>query len=584
MNSDHRAEEIRQPLNAQRPYQPAAVPQDAEIGLVASAARPNREGRNRFGRYLGFFTFMVSTVALVVFSWAVIRGRTARPHVGTLPLHPTYCASWQPNNQPYYVLIEVNGAKYAVLPDTGSSNFAVASTLCSSCDVSPRVPKSALPASVQHAEFPQESPLAFTTAYGTGATVAVTSDVDLVMGPGLEVGREHGRVGLIIAQNTSFNFNLFPARPAGGKMPPVATPTQDTCYNSYAGVLGLAYSSQGAEHKPHQKHGPSSTNGTTTQVVDQMARALGVPNAFTLEICRRYPWNCVPQRRTDTTDWQPHHGPCRNKTVGTLMWGGYSSRRITAPMVFAALTDEIHYEVQLLGARVCGARGCMEVPFPDPINGTTEDDCKCSTPNCDPGSVEYCYFSVVESGAGRIYMNTPRNAEALLNTLEIMDVIIFPDNMTSPNGNSNRKAFFFDKVPVRGAHVRDGASLSFRFLSEDGSSDVLVPVDLDGPIFRHTAPSGDYLGGLVQWGIQGDLSVLGNFSEAKFPTLLGDPFLQGKSTFFDRSRRRVGFAPVDESLCGTPATADDVDVFGANAIVTPGNGCRRGTGSGGGCM
>ena len=56
--------------------------------------------------------------------------------------------------------------------------------------------------------------------------------------------------------------------------------------------------------------------------------------------------------------------------------------------------------------------------------------------------------------------------------------------------------------------------------------------------------------------------------------------------------RRVGFAPNavggaggggGEEACGAPMTASDVDVYGTNSNPTPGFGCRRGTGSGGGC-
>ena len=41
----------------------------------------------------------------------------------------------------------------------------------------------------------------------------------------------------------------------------------------------------------------------------------------------------------------------------------------------------------------------------------------------DPKSFEYCYFSVVESGAGRIYMNTYKNAYALLTTMRDVGMI-----------------------------------------------------------------------------------------------------------------------------------------------------------------
>lgn len=64
-------------------------------------------------------------------------------------------------------------------------------------------------------------------------------------------------------------------------------------------------------------------------------------------------------------------------------------------------------------------------------------------------------------------------------------------------------------------------------------------------------------------------------------------FFKAKTVFHDRSRSRIGFAPVDvEVACSPdsePATRSSIDRFGANSLPTPGVGCQRGTGSGGGC-
>ena len=168
-------------------------------------------------------------------SWRTGWGRP-RPAHWSAPLLPTYCVSWQPNNQPYYVPLRVDGRIYAVLPDTGSSNLAIASSACASCDVHPPMPRGALPASVRVRPDPTTSPLAFETAYGTGATVAVTSAVEIVIDEGGMVlpgrgrrlargdssGPTTGRAGLIVGQNTSFGFSLFPPKPpvASDRCPP----------------------------------------------------------------------------------------------------------------------------------------------------------------------------------------------------------------------------------------------------------------------------------------------------------------------------------------------------------------------------
>ena len=42
----------------------------------------------------------------------------------------------------------------------------------------------------------------------------------------------------------------------------------------------------------------------------------------------------------DNTSWEPTTA-CGQTRVGHLMWGGYASKRIAGPMLFAQLTDEI---------------------------------------------------------------------------------------------------------------------------------------------------------------------------------------------------------------------------------------------------
>lgn len=519
----------------------------------------------------GFIWLLALCVAAVISWWFV---HDEFPVVGVMPIHPSYCASFHTNNQPYYVLIKINSTPYRVIPDTGSSNLVVAASSCASCDVSPKM--------TREDPWPNStSPGSYKIAYGTGAIVINDVSAKVTIAPP-HLDLFGAKLGAIVHQNKSGGFNLFPERPRDGIMPLTPNEHQDTCYNTYAGVMGLAFSGQGAQAENVSSKDSQTTNGTKTQMVDQLSSVLGMPNAFAIELCAHYPWNCQEQRRLDNTTWLPNRNECGNKRVGSLFWGGYSSARTVSDMVWVQLTDEIHYDVQLLSVRVCGQDGCEDVTFPDQINGTNEDDCFCSTPKCDPGSVDYCYFSVVESGAGRIYMNTPRNAVALLEAMERRKVVIFPDHVA--RNESLVRAFYFNKTGVPGAHVAQSASLDFIFKGWQGAADARVPVILDGVIFRKDVMVLGENVGTVQWGIQGDLDVIAEYSKAKFPTLLGNTFQQGKTTFYDRSRARIGFAQVNEEKCqNEDADYWDINAFGMNAKPTPGSGCRRGTGSGGGC-
>ena len=517
------------------------------------------------------------TTAFVIFQTKVPSPPTKPPIVGILPLLPSYCVSWDTNFQPYYVPITINGRTYAVIPDTGSSNLAIASESCISCDVHPKVPSNLLPKSIQNmtTHQRQHSPLAFQIDYGTGSTLSVDSKVQFTIPNGnLQF---QGQASLIILQNTSFGFNLFPPKPSHHPLPEIATPVQDTCYDTYAGVLGLAYQGQGASAKTNTTQGPSITNGTRTQLIDIMVDELGMTNAFALEICNTYPYSCTPQRRINHNTWTPSSAQtCRKERVGHLMLGGYISSRISE-MYYAKLTDEIHYDVRLLGMTVCGKNGCANVVFPDKLDGETEADCLCKGNTLcnkntitDPNKFEYCYFSVVESGAGRIYMNTYKNAYALLTTMRDVGMI---DGVQV----QDEEGFWFDKVSQSNANIHTNASFHVHLEGTNDGNTISVPVDLHG-IFRSTNSS------LIQWGIQGDMNVLKNYTANKFPTLLGEPFFMGKTIFFDRSRKRVGFGISKEGVCDQVAVAEDIDVFGANSLPTPGSGCKIGSGSGGGCV
>merc|ERR1712241_1176938 len=108
------------------------------------------------------------------------------------------------------------------------------------------------------------------------------------------------------------------------------------------------------------------------------------------------------------TIWQPS-SQCGQTQLGSLLLGGYSSKRTLAPMQFIKITDEIHYDVELLRVRVCGARSCQVVAFPDSVSGRTEDDCVCSSADCAPGTVSHCTFTAIDSGTDAVYMNTVAN-------------------------------------------------------------------------------------------------------------------------------------------------------------------------------
>eukprot|EP00928_Gymnodinium_smaydae_P023696 TRINITY_DN19453_c0_g1_i1.p1 TRINITY_DN19453_c0_g1~~TRINITY_DN19453_c0_g1_i1.p1 ORF type:complete len:561 (+),score=122.00 TRINITY_DN19453_c0_g1_i1:144-1685(+) len=454
-----------------------------------------------------------------------------RNMVGAAPLLPSSCTG-----EMAHALLEVDGEPMKLVLDTGSSNSVIASSACSSCSISPKV----------------SSPVGkdqFDIAFGTGAVIVAESSASLSMG-GLSI--PSGSFGAIVAQNTSFGFNVF-------------APVEDKdCYNSFAGLLGLAYMGQDA--------GPAAnggtTNGTTMPLLDQFV-ARGMPNAFALELCDDYPPRCDAHRlRQDT--WRPS-SRCERQQVGSLLLGGYSTARIDGRMQFVPLTDEVHYDIQLLGVRACGARGCERVRFPDRPTGRTEKECVCSSDDCAPGTVSYCSFTVVDSGTDAVYMNSAANAVALLNAMDTAGMVVFGDSVNS----EERRAFWFNASASPSARLAAAAALEFEFAGEAGQI-VRVPMSLRA-LFRETAA------GVTQAGISGDLDLLAQFQRSKFPTLLGGSFFQGKTIFFDRSRRRLGFAAARAETCRQPASAGDIDVLARDARPTPGAGCRRGTGSGGGC-
>eukprot|EP00930_Biecheleria_cincta_P055798 TRINITY_DN42068_c0_g1_i1.p1 TRINITY_DN42068_c0_g1~~TRINITY_DN42068_c0_g1_i1.p1 ORF type:complete len:545 (+),score=63.29 TRINITY_DN42068_c0_g1_i1:16-1650(+) len=505
------------------------------------------------GLLIGFGVGLVSGILALAAVWSATARGNHSEHpssksgkVGMIPLVPTMCNTLSSNSAPIAVLVNVDGNPYAMVPDTGSSNFNLASSACGAkCDVSPKWTSG-------NSDKPGAT---FQITYGSGGAIMTVATAKLSLA-GLELSK--GTFGAIVDQYAGPDgFNLFPAR------------TDIACYNSFAGILGLAYRGQDA--------GPGSrnltANGTMVPLLDQLVATTGMPNAFAMEICYRYPQPCGP--RTDTNTWAPSRSCDRNYSVGNFYLGGYRSSSLLGEMKYTPISDEIHYDVELLGIEVCGLRGCKNVSFPDKIGGTTEDSCVCKTKSCslplDPD--EYCYFAVVDSGTDGIYMNTVGNTKALLEAMLNVDMVAFPPDQ---NSASLRRSFYFNQTAVLGAHPVPESSFRLFFPRDDGT--IISHRLLEGVIFRQT------MAGLVQLAVQGNLGVAAAFQSNKFPVLLGTSFMAGKVVFFDRSRRRIGFADVKPERCGAPLGDEaEIDVRGLAGVDTPGAGCRRGTGSGGGC-
>eukprot|EP00927_Polykrikos_kofoidii_P065245 TRINITY_DN61027_c0_g1_i1.p1 TRINITY_DN61027_c0_g1~~TRINITY_DN61027_c0_g1_i1.p1 ORF type:complete len:513 (+),score=57.15 TRINITY_DN61027_c0_g1_i1:56-1594(+) len=459
-------------------------------------------------------------------------GNIMKPHmVGSVAFQPSTCIG-----EMAHVELQIDGKPMLLVLDTGSSNTHAAASSCSSCAVSPKF-------------VGKVGKQNFSIAFGTGGVILAKTSAALSFG-GLRLAS--GSFGAIVEQNTAHGFNFFPP------------PDDESCYNSFAGLMGLAYQGQDAGPAPEG----GTTNGTTLPLLDQLV-AEGMPNAFSIETCGgSYPLPC-DARRTDNTTWKPS-SKCGQQRVGSLVLGGYSSSRLADSMQFTPITDDIHYDVQLLGMRVCGSQGCQPVNFIDSVAGRTEDDCVCSSPDCKAGTISYCSFTVIDSGTDAVYMNSAKNAKKLLETMDKIGMIEFPSARLE-----ERLGFWFNGTAFAGAKVNPQALLEFEFTGQAGRS-LKTTMSL-GALFRPTPL------GLTQVGIAGNLELLENFQHSKFPTLLGGSFFFGKTIFFDRSRRQIGIASVKEDRCHLPVEPNDIDVIGKDSKPTPGSGCRRGTGSGGGC-
>eukprot|EP00928_Gymnodinium_smaydae_P044652 TRINITY_DN29785_c0_g1_i2.p1 TRINITY_DN29785_c0_g1~~TRINITY_DN29785_c0_g1_i2.p1 ORF type:complete len:531 (-),score=61.13 TRINITY_DN29785_c0_g1_i2:240-1832(-) len=498
----------------------------------------------RWKRLCGAVVITITVVLIAMYvGFLFIAGgkKLLQRELAVLPLLPTYCVPSNPGMEPYTVILELGGVPFQVVLDTGSSNLVVASDHCIACEVSPKYK----PAATEGGNF--------NISYGSGGLWAKLVRDDIKLGT---LSVPNTSFGVIYKEFTTMGFNLFP-------------PKGTLCYNTFAGVWGMAY--QGQDAGPPGQDG--RTNGTTVPLFDELV-ARGMPNAFAIEACLSYPdftGACAPNSlpgRKDNATWIPT-SICGAKQVGNLFLGGWSTQRLAKDVSWTPAMSRVHYDVQLLNIVVCGRLGCRIIDFPDPINGSSEDACACATPTCDQGTVSYCSFSVLDSGAGRIYMNTAANARALLSTMNSIGMVNFERE------EDGSEAFWFNSSAAPGATVDEAASMRLIVPNVDGGS---MQIDIEtAAIFRATAD------GLVQFGIIGDLDYLLGAQAAKFPTLLGSTVFMGRTIIFDRSRNVIGFAKNKANMCGHIATVSDIDAFGINSDPTPGDGCLIGTGSGGGC-
>lgn len=530
------------------------MPYSIEVSDARSQLLPvNWKPGFRCGKILGLSVCLVVAGILCATVWACSQGRGDGPltflepeKVGVAALVPTMCKTFSSSSAPIGVLVTVDGSPYAVVTDTGSSNFNLASSSCElKCDVSPKWKSNGA----------ERLGPTYVVKYGSGSAEMTMATAKISLG-NLELPR--GVFSAIVNQSAGVDgFNLFP-------------PASDTnCHNTYAGILGLAY--QGQDAGPDST-GKLTTNGTTPTLLDQLV-ATGMPNAFAVELCHRYPQPCGP--RTNLETWAPSRSCDLNYTIGNLYLGGYRSSSLQSEMQYTPISDEIHYNVELLGIEVCGLRGCLNVSFPDRIGGKTEDACVCNTPDCaiPLDQDEYCYFTVLDLGADGIFMNTVGNTKALLEAMLSVEMVSFP---LEQNSSTVIESFYFKQTAVLGASVASQSKFQLFFAGLRGT-----PIShhlMLGAFFRETTA------GLVQAAVFGNLQVAAAFQASKFPVLLGSNVFSGKVIFFDRSRRRVGFADVNPDACGMPMKdATEIDVRGLTGVQTPGVGCRKGTGSGGGC-
>merc|ERR1712216_213155 len=108
----------------------------------------------------------------------------------------------------------------------------------------------------------------------------------------------------------------------------------------------------------------------------------------------------------------------------------------------------------------------------------------------------------------------------------------FVEMVDLPRGQ-NVTSFYFDRAPAQHAQVSSKAQFVFWFPSMDGTP---FPIHVhNGALFRYT------MSGLVQLAVQANLEAAAAFQAQKFPVLLGYTLLENKVTFFDRSRKRLGF-------------------------------------------
>merc|ERR1712232_323152 len=236
--------------------------------------------------------------------------------VGIAPLIPTMCRTQFTNSQSIAVLVEVDGKPYAMIPDTGSSNFNLASSHCGAeCDVHPQWPSP----NPSHGRKPT-----FNVVYGTGGILIGQEYAKLSLGG---VGVTNGSFGAILQQYAGADgFNMFPPK------------SDQVCHNTYAGVLGLAYRGQAAG--PVGNASNKTTNGTVMTLLDQLTAGAEMPNAFAIEMCNRYPEPCGPRKNLQT--WAPSR-PCdTNSSLGNFYLGGYRSSSLESEMQFTRISDEIH--------------------------------------------------------------------------------------------------------------------------------------------------------------------------------------------------------------------------------------------------
>ncbi|CDH58319.1 predicted protein [Lichtheimia corymbifera JMRC:FSU:9682] len=279
---------------------------------------------------------------------------------------------------------------------------------------------------------------------------------------------------------------------------------------------------------------------------DAMRQQLNIPNAFSYQLCPKHRVDVSAAKGLQSVSKQQRHegkSICQNR-VGHFWLGGYNAEAMNKQVTWVPLiSNQYHYELHVDQFLVNGKR----VPMHDINHPRT----------------------IIDTGTKDIVLSK-QNLQNLLFSFKESGLVWFDPAFVS---SEYEQAFWFNRtrltLPSKAVKLNDGSNVAISLSGQ--KIDLHIENLLDVVLIDHDDETQPWI----------NISLTGlsshNDDNQVAGTILGNTFMRGKTTIWDRDQGLIGFTSsgYDDDTCCQPGSATDIKAL-LTAVSTAEQGKHEG--------